>query len=59
MESDTTGRDITTDAMEVPDDVPVLIGQIPLEFMDSVVDPGSPLLIGNPAHGGEHILELC
>ncbi|MSR59109.1 MAG: hypothetical protein EXS05_15935 [Planctomycetaceae bacterium] len=52
------GRDFTTDVMEVPDEVPVLIGQIPLEFMDFVVDPGSRRLIGNPAHGGEHILEL-
>ena len=52
------GRDCTTDVMEVPDDVPVLIGQIPLEFMDFVVDPGSRRLIGNPAHGGEHVLEL-
>jgi predicted aspartyl protease len=51
------GRDCTVDVMEVPDPVPVpvLIGQIPLEFLDLVVDLR---LIPNPAHGGEHILEL-
>ena len=52
------GRDATVDVMEVPDDVPALIGQIPLEFMDLVVDAKNRRLIGNPAHGGEQILEL-
>ena len=52
------GRDATVDVMEVPDDVPVLIGQVPLELMDLVVDPHDRRLIGNPAHGGEHALEL-
>src|SRR5262245_40843000 len=28
------GRDMTVDPMEVPDEVPVLIGQIPLEMLD-------------------------
>lgn len=51
-------RDCTVDVMEVPDDVPVLIGQIPLEMMDLVVDPQGRRLTGNPAHGGEHVLEL-
>lgn len=45
------------DIMEVPDSVPVLVGQIPLEQLDFVVDPRSQSLIGNPAHGGEHVLE--
>jgi hypothetical protein len=35
----------------------VLIGQIPLETLDFVVDPVGQKLIGNPAHGGEHIYE--
>lgn len=51
------GRFCTADVMEVPDSVPVLIGQIPLEAMDWVVDPKNQKLIGNPAHGGEHIIE--
>jgi predicted aspartyl protease len=52
------GRYCSVDAMEVPDEVPVLIGQIPLEMLDLVVDPQGRRLTGNPAHGGEHVLEL-
>jgi predicted aspartyl protease len=50
-------RMCTSDVFEVPDDVPVLIGQIPLEALDFVIDPRGQRLIGNPAHGGEHIIE--
>jgi hypothetical protein len=52
------GRDCTMDVMEVPDDTPVLIGQLPLEHLDFVVDMRSHSLIGNPAHGGEHMYDL-
>lgn len=52
------GRDCPVDVTELPDGCPVLIGQIPLEAMDFVVDMPSQRLIGNPAHGGEHIIEL-
>ncbi len=52
------GRSCTMDVMEVPDEVPVLIGQLPLEHLDFVVDLRSRSLIGNPAHGGEHVYEL-
>ena len=52
------GRSCTMDVMEVPDDVPVLIGQIPLEHLDLVVDPRDQKLVGNPRHGGEHIYEM-
>ena len=52
------GRDCTVDVMEVPDDVAVLIGQVPLEMLDLVVDLQGCRLIGNPAHGGEQVLEL-
>jgi predicted aspartyl protease len=52
------GRYFSTDVREVPDGVPVLIGQIPLESLDLVVDVQGRRLIGNPAHGGEHVLEL-
>ena len=51
------GRTCTLDVMDVPNSIPVLIGQIPLELLDFVVDPVAHRLIGNPAHGGEHILE--
>jgi predicted aspartyl protease len=52
------GRTCTMDVMEVPDTVPVLIGQLPLEHLDLVVDLRSRALVGNPAHGGEHVYEL-
>jgi predicted aspartyl protease len=52
------GRSCTMDVMEVPDEVPVLIGQLPLEHLDLVVDLRNRCLIGNPAHGGEHTYEL-
>jgi predicted aspartyl protease len=51
-------RFCTIDVLEVPDGVPPLIGQIPLEQLDFVVDLRNHRLIGNPAHGGEHVLEL-
>jgi hypothetical protein len=37
---------------------PALIGQLPLEALDLVVNPLAGTLTGNPAHGGEHVLEL-
>jgi predicted aspartyl protease len=52
------GRDCTLDVTEVSDDCPVLIGQVPLELLDFVVDPRNQRLIGNPEHGGEHMLEM-
>ena len=51
-------RSCTVDVVEIPDDVPVLIGRIPLELLDLVVDPQARRLTGNPAHNFEHILEL-
>ena len=52
------GRDCRLDVAEVSDDCPVLIGQLPLENLDFVVDPVGQRLIGNPAHGGEQMIEL-
>jgi predicted aspartyl protease len=52
------GRQCTVDVVEVPDSVPPLIGQIPLEMLDFVVDPRGQRLIGNPEHGGEHVIEI-
>src|SRR5437588_2687012 len=45
------GRDWSGDVIELPDDCPVLVGQLPLEGLDFVVDPINRQLIGNPAHG--------
>jgi predicted aspartyl protease len=52
------GREATVDPIEVPEGCPVLIGQVPLEIMDWVIDMKGRKLIGNPAHDGEQILDL-
>ena len=52
------GRDCVVEVMGVPDNVPPLIGQVPLEMLDLVVDPQRRRLIGNPEHVGEQVLEL-
>ena len=51
-------RDCSTDVIGVADNVPILIGQLPLEALDLVIDMRNHRLIGNPAHGGEHIIEM-
>jgi predicted aspartyl protease len=51
------GRDCVIEVAEIPNDCPVLIGQVPLELLDFVVDPTGRRLIGNPEHGGEHMIE--
>jgi predicted aspartyl protease len=43
---------------EVDEHCPVLIGQLPLEALDYVIDPKGQRLIGNPEHGGEFIVDL-
>jgi predicted aspartyl protease len=52
------GRDCITEVCEVPDECPVLIGQVPLEGLDFVVDPMGQRLIGNPDHGGEQMIDM-
>jgi predicted aspartyl protease len=52
------GRECVVEVMEVSDATPALVGQIPLEILDLVVNPLAGTLTGNPAHGGEHVLEL-
>jgi predicted aspartyl protease len=52
------GRDCAVDAGEIGDESPVLIGQVPLELLDWVVDPRRQRLIGNPEHGGERVMEV-
>jgi predicted aspartyl protease len=52
------GRECRVEVAEIPDECPVLIGQIPLEALDFVVDPINQRLIGNPDHGGEHMIDL-
>ena len=52
------GRQCTVDVVQVADECPVLIGYIPLESLDYVVDPINRRLIGNPQHGGQNIVDL-
>jgi predicted aspartyl protease len=50
-------RDCVAEVTDLPEGCPVLIGQLPLEAMDWVVDTKGQRLIGNPAHGGEWTIE--
>ena len=52
------GRDCISDVGEIPDEFPIVIGQVPLELMDWVVDLTGQRLIGNPEHGGQHMIEV-
>jgi clan AA aspartic protease len=52
------GRICTIDVSEVAKDCPVLIGQVPLEMLDFVVDPKGQKLIGNPEHGGKFMHDM-
>jgi clan AA aspartic protease len=52
------GRDCTVEVAELPDDCPPLIGVIPLEILDFVVEPKTQRLTGNPEHGGEQMFEM-
>jgi predicted aspartyl protease len=52
------GRFCHVEVAEVDDVCPVLIGQLPLEALDFVVDPKGQRLIGNPEHGGQHIVDI-
>jgi predicted aspartyl protease len=50
-------RDCTLDVGEIADELPVIIGQVPLELLDWVVDLQGQRLIGNPEHGGEQMMD--
>jgi len=52
------GRDCRADVMEIPDNVPILLGYVPLENLDLVVDAKANKVIPNPAHGGKFVLDL-
>ncbi|MGO9469210.1 MAG: hypothetical protein ACLQVF_34210 [Isosphaeraceae bacterium] len=51
-------RDCEVRVAEVADNCPVLIGYIPLELLDFVVDSKRQQLIGNPDHGGEFMIDM-
>lgn len=52
------GRDAPLDVAALPDECPVLIGYIPLEQLDFVVDPIQQRLIGDPFHKGENLIDM-
>ncbi|HEV3081633.1 MAG TPA: aspartyl protease family protein [Gemmataceae bacterium] len=52
------GRKCTVDVAQVSDDAPILIGYVPLELLDFVVDPVKQQLVPNPEHGGQQVLDL-
>lgn len=54
---DLMGRHGAFEVVEVDDDVPNLLGQIPLEYLDLVVDPKGQKLIPNPEHGDKQMSE--
>jgi predicted aspartyl protease len=52
-------RECMVDVAELTNQrAPALVGQIPLELMDFVVDPRQRKIIPNPAHGGKWMMEL-
>jgi len=52
------GRDCIIEISELADDCSVLVGVIPLELLDFVVDPKGQRLIGNPDQGGEWMIDM-
>ena len=51
-------RDCIVEVAEIPDQCPVLIGQVPLGLLDFVVDTAGQKLIGNPDHGGKQMIDM-
>jgi predicted aspartyl protease len=51
------GRHGDFNVVDVGEKVPNLVGQIPLEYLDFVVDPKHGKLIPNPEHGGQQMSE--
>ncbi len=52
------GRDCEVRVAEIADNCPILIGYIPLEMLDFVVDTKNQRLIGNPDHGGQYMIDM-
>ncbi|MBI3879400.1 MAG: retropepsin-like domain-containing protein [Verrucomicrobia bacterium] len=51
------GRYGNFDVVDIGEDVPNLLGQIPLEYLDFVVDSKNRKLIPNPDHGDRQMSE--
>ena len=57
VELEIQGRTALVQPVALPDGLPNIVGQVPLELMDWVIDMQGRKLIGNPAHGGEEMWE--
>ena len=57
VELELMGRHGTFDVVDIDEHVPNLLGQIPLEYLDLVVDPKAQVLRPNPAHGDKQMSE--
>ena len=51
-------RQYLGEVMEVSEDLPALVGYIPLVNLDLVVDPASNRVAANPENGGKYTLDL-
>ena len=51
------GRSGNFDVVDIDENVPNLLGQIPLEYLDLVVDPKLQVLRPNPAHDNKLMTE--
>jgi predicted aspartyl protease len=51
------GRNGVFQVVEIDDDVPNLLGEIPLKYLDFVVDPRARKLIPNPEHRDKQMSE--
>ena len=51
------GRHGTFDVVDIDEHVPNLLGQIPLEYLDLIIDPKARELRPNPAHGDKLMTE--
>jgi hypothetical protein len=49
---------MTLDVMEVAEECPVLVGQIPLEYMQLVIDMANHKVEKSPANNGEWVLDM-
>ena len=57
VELEIQGRTALVGVAELAENLPNIVGQVPLELMDWVVDMKGQKLIGNPEHGGEMLHE--
>ena len=57
MRLEVQGRYGNFDVVDIGENVPNLLGQIPLEYLDFVVDTKNRKLVFNPDHGDRQMSE--